>query len=94
MILLYLGPWYVLDRDCDRDFTDKYKLVQYSITAITIYGAVRGGIGDSERDLAVHPSETAMWSKVARTSFSTLVADGVQAPVCRTAPLCYYCHLD
>ena len=45
---------------------DTWKLSQYAAGSMTIYGAVKGGEGDSERNLFMHPSEAAAYAKVVK----------------------------
>ena len=40
------------------------QLVQYAAAAMSIFGAVKGGLGDSEHGLAVHPAERERYLKV------------------------------
>lgn len=52
-------------------------LLQYAVVAISIYGAVAGGEGDSERNLAEHPPEVVRSAKLLFIEpflFSTTVA--------------------
>ena len=60
-----LGALVCFSHDSKWGFTEAQKLLQYAGAAVDIYSAVKGGTGDSEQHLFMHPSEVVANAKVA-----------------------------